>query len=579
MTAVTESIATAPSGRTRTRPQLTVGEWTVVVGAGLLLVVGVPGVSAYFWSPKVAILLVAIIPGLVALGRLVAGRDRAAIAGVAFVAVAGLSTLLSPSPLLSLVGVYVEGTGFLFVASVVGAWALGRGLTRPAARMLGSVVLAAAVVNAVMCWLQMSSAFSGELFARFQGRAPGLLGNPVHTTALLVGAFALAVERARAPVGDVRTARVGAIAMCALFASAVQLSGGRIGLVLLAIVAVRALVGSGWRTAVVVAVVAGAGVLLASSAFTSGSGAASRLADSGGSSFGGRFDRWRMAVPAIGDRPVLGIGPGLYRRATSPHDTVAAAKAFGADAPYEDGHDLVVTYVVTTGLLGLAALATWLALAGFPARGELAWFTVFAGLSLLVQPQFVGLTPVIALALGAAAPGELRPSTRAVRALVVGGVVVGLVAAVLLLRGDHVLDQAVRDASPATAQRAETALPMWPDPATVASRNEELRATERRGGARRAAQLAALAAARRAVIRDPSSPAAWNDVARLAQVVHRTDEAERAYRAALRWNPQSTVALDGLAGILHARGDAAAVTDLCRRFHAVIGPVRCPART
>ena len=67
--------------------------------------------------------------------------------------------------------------------------------------MLGSVVLAAAVANAVMAWLQMSSAFSGGLFDRVDGRAPGLLGNPVHATAFLVGAFALAVERAREPVG------------------------------------------------------------------------------------------------------------------------------------------------------------------------------------------------------------------------------------------------------------------------------------------------------------------------------------------------------------------------------------------
>ena len=100
---------------------------------------------------------------------------------------------------MSLVGLYIEGTGFLFVAALVGAWALGRRLRPHAARVLGSVVLAAAVANAVMCWTQMSSAFSSGMFDRVDGRAPGLLGNPVHATAFLVGAFALAVERARDP--------------------------------------------------------------------------------------------------------------------------------------------------------------------------------------------------------------------------------------------------------------------------------------------------------------------------------------------------------------------------------------------
>ena len=83
-------------------------------------------------------------------------------------------------------------------------------------------------------WLQMSSSFSGGLFDRVDGRAPGLLGNPVHATAFLVGAFALAVERAREAVAtSTRATRAGYIAACALFASGVQLSGGRTGLVLL----------------------------------------------------------------------------------------------------------------------------------------------------------------------------------------------------------------------------------------------------------------------------------------------------------------------------------------------------------
>src|SRR6478672_9441489 len=134
------------------RARLRVGEWATVAYAGGLLVLGLPNVSGYYWTPKAALVLVALLPGMVALGRLIAARDRAAIAGAAFVVVAGAATLVSPSPLLSVVGLYIEGTGFLFVVALVGAWALGRRLRPHATRVLGTVILAAAVANAVMCW-------------------------------------------------------------------------------------------------------------------------------------------------------------------------------------------------------------------------------------------------------------------------------------------------------------------------------------------------------------------------------------------------------------------------------------------
>src|SRR6478672_2663525 len=88
--------------RARLRP----GEWATVAYAGGLLVLGLPDVSGFYWTPKAALVLVALIPGLVALTRLVVARERAAIAAAAFLGIAALATLLSPSPLLSLVGLY-----------------------------------------------------------------------------------------------------------------------------------------------------------------------------------------------------------------------------------------------------------------------------------------------------------------------------------------------------------------------------------------------------------------------------------------------------------------------------------------
>jgi O-antigen ligase len=571
----TPDTADAHGPRAALRPT----EWATIAYAGALLVVVAPNVSARYWTPKVVLVLVALVPGLVVLVRAAWARERAAVAGVALLIAAAVSTVWSPRPLLALLGPYNDGTGWLFVAAVVGAWALGGRLSPAAARMLGSVVLAAAVANTVMTWLQMSSAFSDGLFDRVDGRASGLLGNPVHATAFLVAAFALAVERCREPAGVTRISRLGYFAACALFASGVQLSGGRIGLVLLGLVVALALVRAGWRTTVAVVVLGAVGVGFASLAYPSDSGAASRLAGSSSSSVLGRVDRWRMALPAVVDRPVLGIGPGLYRRGTSPHDTVAAARAFGADTLYQDGHNFVVEYAVTIGLLGVALVLTWLVLAAIGARGELAWFAAFGGVSLLLQPQFVGLTPVLALALGAAVPRSARdpapggPGVTVGRMVGVVGALVGLVVAVILVRGDVQFDRAGSDRRPATARRAVQELAAWPDPAEFLARLELGRVPDDPAASDRA-----LRAARVAVARDRSAPGSWLLVGQIELERDHPASAARAYEEALRWNPQSTTALLALARLAADRGDATEVAARCRRARAVVHTVVCPPR-
>jgi tetratricopeptide (TPR) repeat protein len=283
-------------------------------------------------------------------------------------------------------------------------------------------------------------------------------------------------------------------------------------------------------------------------------------------------------VPAVGDRPVVGIGPGLYRRATSPHDTPAAARAFGAEALYQDAHNLVVEYAVTLGLLGLAAFGLWLVLGAAGARGELVWFAAFGALNLLVEPQFVGLTPVLALAYGAAARrGDPTVSTplRAVgRSVAVVGVLVGLFGAGWLVRGDHEFERAVRDGCPSTARRAAHQLTPWPEPALYAASLE----TADRGCSRGGTAARAIEDVHTAIARDPSSPASWNTLGELEQHRGQARAARIAYERALRWNPESTTAMLGLARVAQQRGDRAEVFARCRKVHAVLPRAQCPPR-
>src|SRR5437763_16844795 len=101
--------------------------------AFLLPVVFSTSVSAGAWSPRVAVLLVLAAVGLPRLVHVLRSDARsAALAAVAFVAVAALATVLSPQPVLSLFGLYNWGTGLLLVVVLVDAWALAASLDGPA---------------------------------------------------------------------------------------------------------------------------------------------------------------------------------------------------------------------------------------------------------------------------------------------------------------------------------------------------------------------------------------------------------------------------------------------------------------
>ena len=60
---------------------------------------------------------------------------------LAFVVVALISTLNSVRPVLALVGLYNQFTGWLFILAMAGCWAIGTGLKAADRRLLESVDL------------------------------------------------------------------------------------------------------------------------------------------------------------------------------------------------------------------------------------------------------------------------------------------------------------------------------------------------------------------------------------------------------------------------------------------------------
>ncbi|MDQ1417288.1 MAG: O-Antigen ligase, partial [Acidimicrobiaceae bacterium] len=367
---------------------------------GLLLPIAfVTSLDGDAWSLRAAILLVVVGVGLpVLLSQTRGPKPLAARGAVAFLVVGSASAALSQNHTTAIFGLYNQGTGLLFMASLAGAWAIGRQL-RPEARPLLERVLILGILICVAVALLAATvdltSISGDL-AGAGGRSAGLAGNPVHLAALCVLALALIVPRLAT------SALTWALPVAAL-AAAAQLSGTRAALVVMAGIAVWAARRHGLRVGALVAVMVVVGLAVgATMGSSSTSNATARSGTLGG--WQNRPTTWLAAGTSIVDHPLLGVGPGQFRSATSAKRPVSVALSEGPDFLFTDAHNIFVEYTTTTGVLGLGALVIWLVAAIRPARGWLLVGALGVLVIHLLEPQSVVTTPLAFLALGASAP-------------------------------------------------------------------------------------------------------------------------------------------------------------------------------
>ena len=184
---------------------------------------------------------------------------------------------------------------------------------------------------------------------------------------------------------------------------------------------------------------------------------------------------------------------------------------------------------------------------------------LFAGLSLLVQPQFIGLTPVLALTLGAAAPRAAATGRRPrVRALVGVGLVVGCsrparaAARRPRVRPGRRATRCPTHGAPRRAARCRCG----PIPRRAVSQRADSSAVRRRAAPRAATRRAVARGADRGAtgIRRRRGHLAPVGRAR-ARRGHRAAAAARVPRRARAGTRSRRSRFDGLAGIAAARGD------------------------
>ena len=296
---------------------------------------------------------------------------------------------------------------------------------------------------------------------------------------------------------------------------------------------------------------------------------------------GPRVQLWRAAIEAIGDRPLLGYGPGRTQAATSPRRSLALARYEGPDVLFADAHNFIVELLTTTGILGFAAFLAWLVLAGRRARGPLAGFAVVGAVAMLVEPLNVGLTPLVLLALGAAGADAAEPAltdgswfrSRLAVGISVVTLAAGAAAGLVLISGDTHYRQALRESSARELSAADRRFPPWPQVPGV--RASLFAAAARNGG--RPVGRHAITAARDALARDEADPYWWYTLGVFEEQWGTTARAADAYRQALRRNPWSQNARLGLFRLALRARDRARAARL-REQMCEVGPAYCPPR-
>jgi O-antigen ligase len=489
-----------------------------------------PVVHATSWTPKVAVALVLLVPGFVALVVRMSRRDRIAWWGGAYLAWSLVTVLLAASPVLSLVGPYQIGNGWLFFCLVVGMWAIGRELTTAEVPQIATALRWAVVANGSAAWLATYSGFRvPALIETFSGRSYGMVGNPVQLGGLMAAAVVLIGDRAIA----CRWWLLGMV----LAGGAVQLSGSRQGILLL-VAGLAYLIWRYRKGAVLVVLACVAGIALATP-LVSGGGTA-RLTTTAQSGDAERLDTWRVGLASTIDHPLFGSGPGLFEDATEPYRRPGWSGC--VTGRFLDAHNLFVQQAVATGLIGLALFGVFVLGVLRRARSALGVFGVLLAATTLLQPSFVGMTPVAFLAMGASAVGATSGSwRRSARAVAIVGAVIGLLAGAAFVRADmkyKVADALDTNAAAALIQ-ADRWMPPWWEVARQGVRTTVIDD-----------ESTALAWAQEAARRDPQSAQAMLQLGAMERRYGSQDVAWSALERSLQLDPSlrdSAIQLRGLA--------------------------------
>ncbi|WP_426574837.1 O-antigen ligase family protein [Aquihabitans sp. McL0605] len=539
----------------------------VAAAALLLLVVYVPGLDQGPVTARLIVLAPLGAAGIVALVRLAIDGDAPARWAAGFLVAAGAATALSDDVRRSLASGFGTDRGWIFLVLFLGCYAAGRRRGPTGTRLLVGAVLIGLVINAAVAIGQVAVHHHQGILSLTDGRALGLLPNPVYLASLMAGAVPLAAWTVGRPVARWWLG----LPLVTLMVAGSQAAGGRSGAAIGVVVALVAIRRIGAKRIALVVLAIALGLLLMVPLGQQGS-AATRAADGGESGIGTRLEMWGDAFDRVTERPLLGWGPNEFAPATTPHISAEFARSEGPDQVFFDAHNVLIEQLFSIGIPGLVLVVGFAVAAGRRARGPLALFALGIALSWLLEPISIGTAPVTLLALGAADPTGIPALTTAARRAVAGVATAILVLVASIGAGrSFLVDQAVHrgsaDASLDDLARARRLLPHDP---VVSDAETQLRLHFNDVGpdARNQAQM--RRAAQRTVGLEPDRDTWWFRLAQVEYVAAPGSRHDRlvatrhALERANELHPWSLTTIDALRKVsseLHDRAASARWSD------------------
>ena len=426
----------------------------------------VPILFSWFWTPRMAVALVAAVPGLVALVVLAVRGQLASRLALGVIAWAFVGAIASDNVRLSMLGAAGQESHVLAYVAAFGLWALAQFMSAAGRRLLHIVLLAAIVVNAVFGALQMFFQIDGVDLGLSGGRSVGLTPNPIFLASImLVGIFALLSGIDVATARSVRWS-LGAVTV---FGAVLAFTATRVALIAFVVVAVGVVV-SRWHPlrAVGVAVTA-CGIFVGVTLARVLGAESDALSRSTEVHAGGRVEWWIGGLRATLERPVFGWGPGRFRSALQGDFSFASVAAGGDNQSMPDAHNIVVTTLVALGIPGFLLLAAFAYTVIRRARGVYCSALIAVLIVWLLQPAgLVMLLPFMVL-LGVSMPGICDSPAAGRLTCAAGGdqrlplatwvwagaTAVGVVAASWLLVADYRLANAALDSDGAAFAATE----------------------------------------------------------------------------------------------------------------------------
>jgi hypothetical protein len=517
------------------RRGLNVADVCAIVGVVVLSAAYLPGWTAAWDAPRVAVFLLAVPVGVVGVPLMAWRRDPTAAVLTAFLGCGLVASLLAESRTISLVGGIGRQSSWVLWCGAAGLWAIGRSTTELGRSRLVIAAVASGAVSLAFAVVQLIVQPDRFDMSLEQGRPVGLVGNPIYFGAIMCGLAAVVAHPARATGSRLGLAGFG------VFAFGAAVSGSRIAVVVtLLIAAAVAASGARRRGLVLGATIAGANVLAIGlhRAIGTGQSAGERIGTSGVQD---RLDLWSFGLKGWADRPLLGAGVGRFRAATQSHYSDAWAGRFSDDrsGAWLDAHNLFVEMLVTVGIIGLALLIVLFVQFARRGQGALAWGAAAIATTWLLEPAALAPLGIAALFIGAAMAqpdGPARPNRATwLSALLIIGLALGSWYLVGMRALDGWLPPPVTDTSP-------PAWPLWRfDPLAASSASESV---DLQGSQDPSVASFAIRWAERAVDLEPDFPYWRSNLAFDLLVVGETSEARRVASEALDDQPNHVRTLE-----------------------------------